>query len=108
MSEITDLNRKFHKGKISILAGLINNQTDIKKALQGINILDELRDVSKLDLKAGNFDIPKVKINKKEPIEYVVKEEKQEISKIDLKAGNLDIPKVKIDKNEKQNDEMEL
>ena len=104
MSEaITDLNRKFYKGKISVLAKQIND-TDLKKVVQGINIADAFRDVSKQDLKAGNFDIPKVKLKKKEPIEYVVEEEKD--YKVDLKTGNLDIPKVKLKKE--QDNEMEL
>lgn len=75
-----DLNTYY--GKISKLGRVFNklNPNQVRDAIEvaEMNFNKDMRDISKVHLKDGTLDIQKVKIKKKEPIEYVVKEEKQD------------------------------
>ena len=72
--------------KLSMLTDMINKSNNFIDALRVVQAIKEvetqfkqdMKDVSKVNLKDADLDVPYTKINK-EPIEYVIEETKEKV-----------------------------
>ncbi len=74
---MSELDRETYYGRISKLARVYNklDPEQVKEAIK-IASIQFNRDITNTHLQKGNLDIPYIKLDNKEPIEYVIEEYK--------------------------------
>lgn len=77
---MSELDRETYYGKISKSARVFNklDPEQVKEAIKlaSIQFNRYSRDITNVHLQEGNLDIPYIKLDNKEPIEYVIEEYK--------------------------------